>query len=324
MNEIIQSGEKISMIKGLADSLIKLAKKHKNLVVLHADFGTKLLLKNFSLAFPDRCFNFGLSEENVVAAAVGFAVRGKIPFVIGFANFAGKAWEQIRSSVCYPNLNIKFVVTNAGISAGEDGVGYQATEDISIMRAIPNMKIVSPVDYREASSAIEKAFDTFGPVYVRLASGDVPVIFGEGCGFEFGKAKVLREGGDVCIFAHGSVMANVLAAAEILGLEGKSVTVVDVASVKPIDVGTIVECGKKAGICVVVEDHNLIGGLFSAVAEVLASGSFPWSFSKTSVLLRGIGLEDRFGESGSPEDLYKKYGLDAEGIAARVRMFLSS
>jgi len=326
MNEIIQSGEKISMLKGLSDSLIKLAKKHKNLVVLYADFGTKLGLRNFSLAFPDRCFNFGLSEENVVAAAVGFAVRGKIPFVIGFANFAGKAWEQIRSSVCYPNLNIKFVAANAGISAGEDGVGYQATEDVSIMRAIPNMKVVSPADYHEAVSAVERAFECFGPVYVRLVSGEVPVIFDEKYRFEFGEAKVLREGGglgekvsgekkDVCIFTHGGVVSEVLAAAEILEGEGKSVAVVNCSSVKPIDEGIVLKFGVGARISVVVEDHNLSGGLFSAVSEIFAGNP------EGMGALKGIGLMDRFGESGKHEDLYKKYGLDAAGIAGKIRDF---
>ncbi|MFA6918106.1 MAG: transketolase C-terminal domain-containing protein [Candidatus Gracilibacteria bacterium] len=333
MNEFIEGGEKISMLKGLSDALIKLAKKHKNLVVLYADFGTKLGLRNFSLAFPDRCFNFGLSEENVVAAAVGFAVRGKIPFVIGFANFAGKAWEQIRSSVCYPNLNIKFVAANAGISAGEDGVGYQATEDISIMRAIPNMKVVSPADYQEAASAVEQAFECFGPVYVRLASCDVPVIFEDGCSFEFGKAKVLRGRGgvgekvssekkDICIFTHGAVVSEVLKAVEILEGEGKSVAVVNCSSVKPIDEEVVLRAGRGAGVSVVVEDHNLNGGLFSAVAEVFAGNS--GGIGELGVLgpLKGIGLSDRFGESGKHEDLYKKYGLDAEGIAGRIREFL--
>lgn len=314
MNELIQSGEKISMTKGLSDALIRIAKKHKNMVVLHADFGTKLGLKNFSMGFPERCFNFGLSEENVVSASVGFSVKGKIPFVIGFANFAGKAWEQIRSSVCYPNLNIKFVATNAGISAGEDGVGYQATEDIALMRAIPNMKVISPADYYETLVATDAAFDSFGPVYIRLASGELPVVFDENCKFEFGKGKVLREGRDVCVFAHGTTVYNSLRAAEILENSGVKVKVVDMASIKPLDVSMVVDSAKNSGICVVIEDHNLIGGLFSAVSEVFAENGLG--------NLKKIGLDDRFGESGSGEDLYKKYGLDVEGIVAKIREFL--
>jgi len=314
MNEFIQSGEKISMLRGLSDALIKLAKKHKNLIVLHADFGAKLGLKNFSLAFPDRCFNFGLSEENVVSAAIGFSVRGKIPFVVGFGNFAGKAWEQIRNNVCYPNLNIKFIATNAGIFAGEDGVGYQVTEDISVMRTLPNMKIVSPADYYEVGSCIAHAFDCFGPVYIRLASKEVPVIFNENYEFEFGKCAVLKKGNDICVFSHGSVLSNVVAAAEILAGNGISVSVVNMASIKPIDIDVVVDFAKNSNKCFVVEDHNLCGGLFSAVSEVLSENN--------PCLVKGIGLEDRFGESGAPEDLYKKYGLDAAGIASKIREFL--
>ena len=314
MNEFIQSGEKISMLRGLSDALIKLAKKHKNLVVLHADFGTKLGLKNFSLAFPDRCFNFGLSEENVVSAAVGFSVRGKIPFVVGFGNFAGKAWEQIRNSVCYPNLNIKFVATNAGIFAGEDGAGYQVTEDISVMRTLPNMKIASPADYFETMSVVEQAFDSFGPTYVRLASREVPVIFDENYKFEFGKSSVLKKGSDICVFSHGSVLVNVVSAAEILVESGISASVVSIASIKPIDVESVLNFAKNSKKCFVVEDHNLNGGLFSAIADVLVTNQ--------PVLLKGIGLNDRFGESGNPEELYKKYGLDVDGIVAKIREFL--
>lgn len=302
------------MLKSLSDSFVKLAKKHRNMVVLHADFGTKLGLKKFCLTFPERCFNFGLSEENIVAAAVGFAARGKIPFVVGFSNFAGKAWEQIRSSVCYPNLNIKFIATNVGISAGEDGVGYQATEDVSIMRTIPNMKVISPIDYHESVSVIEKAFESFGPVYIRLASMGTPIVLDENYEFEFGKAKILKEGTDICVFTHGIVASNVLEAAITLEDEGVSVMVVDLASIKPIDVEVVVENSKKVKKCLVVEDNNLSGGLFSAVSEVLAE--------KNPVFLRGIGLQDRFGESGNMEDLFKKYGLDVFGLTNRIREFL--
>ena len=314
MNEVIQSGEKISMLKGLSDGLIRNAKKHKNMMVLHADFGTKLGLKNFCMGFPERCFNFGLSEENVVSASVGFSVKGKIPFVLGFANFAGKAWEQIRSSVCYPNLNVKFVATNAGIAAGEDGVGYQATEDIALMRVIPNMKVISPADYYETLAAVEEAFDSFGPVYIRLASGEVPVIFDENFKFEFGKAKVLREGRDVCVFALGTMVYNSLRAAEILEGSGVSVKVVDMASIKPLDAATVIDSAKNAKVCVVIEDHNLMGGLFSAVSEVFAENGLG--------NLKKIGLDDRFGESGNAMDLYRKYGLDVEGIVGKIREFL--
>ena len=314
MNDLIQVGEKISMLRALADGLVKLARKHRNIVVLYADFGTKLGLKNFCLAFPERCFNFGLSEENVAAAAVGFAARGKIPFVIGFSNFAGKAWEQIRNSVCYPNLNIKFVATNAGISSGEDGVGYQLTEDIAIMRTLPNMKVISPVDYYEAMSGLEQAFYSFGPVYMRLVSKEIPVILNEAYEFGFGKAKVLKEGIDVCVFTHGALTSNVLEAAMVLEDEGKSVMVVDSASIKPIDADKIIECSMKAKKCLVVEDNNLSGGLFSAIAEVLAECN--------QVSLRGIGLKDRFAESGSMEDLYKKYGLDVIGLTNKIREFI--
>lgn len=314
MNEIIESGDKILMSKVVSDVLIKLAKKYKNLIVLHADFIVKLGLKNFASAFPDRIFNFGLGEENMVGAAVGFAVRGKIPVVVGYANFVGKAWEQIRSSVCYPNLNIKFLAVNAGISAGEDGVGYQVTEDIALMRAIPNMKIVSPADYYEAASAIEKSVDEFGPVYVRLASGEMPVVLDEKYEFEFGKAISLSEGKDVCVFTHGASAWNVLKAAEILSEQGVGVQVIDVASIKPIDKKMIMKSVMGMKLCVVVEDNNFTGGLFGAIAEVLAESA--------PIVLKRISLDDRFAESGSADELFRKYSLDSSGIVHKIREFL--
>lgn len=313
MNDLTQIGEKVDILKALPEGLLNLSRRYRNLVVLHADFGTRMGLKNFSTAFPERCFNFGLSEENMVSAAVGFAVRGKIPFVVGYSNFAGKAWEQIRSSVCYPNLNIKFVAANVGISKGEDGVGYQATEDIGIMRVIPNMKVASPVDYNEAMSVLHKSYMEFGPVYVRLANVEAPLIFDEKHEFVFGKANVLKDGNGLCVFTHGVLASNVLEAAMILKDEGKSVMVVNMSSIKPIDEEMILACAEKVGKFLVVEDNNLSGGLFSAVCEVLAE--------KNPVSVRGIGLKDRFAESGGMSELYRKYGLDVMGLAGKMREF---
>ena len=275
----------------------------------------------FAKEFRDRHFYMGIAEQNMLGAAAGFATRGKVPFACTFSVFAtGRPWEIIRNSICYPNLNVKILGSHAGILTGEDGASHQALEDIAIMRALPNMKVVQPADHIEALSAMEKIVDDFGPTYLRVLRQATPILYGgeRPVDFEFGKADILFDstavgGGsgsgkvDICVFATGALVGSSLEAVLRLEQEGKKLMVVNVSSLKPIDSETILAAASRAKICVTAEDHNVIGGLGSAVADVLVGEG-------VGVKLFRIGMEDKFGESGKPADLYKKYGFDAEGV----------
>ncbi len=297
-----------STVKSFDDAILPLAKKFKNIVVLNADPSGRAAANNFSKFFSERYFSLGLQEANMTSCASGFTVRGKVPFITGFSSFIlGKAWEQIRTGVCYPNLNVKIVGTSHGLFSGEDGAGSHSLEDLALMRVLPNMKIVCPADYYEAVSAVEAAYLNYGPVYLRLSNFELPFLFDESYRFEFGKGRIVREGSDVCIFTLGIGVVNSLLAADLLAEQGISAMVVNLASVKPLDVDLVLDCASKVKKCFTVEDHNIIGGLGSAVAEVLGAP-----------LVR-IGMEDRFGESGKVGDLFRKHGLDSVGIFERVR-----
>jgi len=308
--------DKKSVAGGFVDGLIRMAKKYRNIVVLSADFGQRIGIEKFSRAFPERYFNLGLQESNMISIATGFCVTGKLPIIVGFANFWGKAYEQIRNGICLPNLNIKIAAISTGIMEGQYGVGYQVTADVACMRALPNMKVVAPADYFEASSCIETALDDFGPVYFRMPNVELPLIFDESYKFYFGKSQVLKDGNDVCIFAMGNIISNCLKAAEIFENEGVKVSVVNVSSIKPIDKDLIVECSKKSKLLVTIEDHNVIGGLHSAVSEVLSE--------KSPAILKKIGIFDRFAESSRGSDLYRKYELDENGIVSQIKSFLKN
>ena len=281
--------------------------KNPNVVVLEADLGNATKSNAFKEVAPERYFNMGISEQDLIGTAAGFAAAGKIPLAITFAVFAtGRAFEQIRNSVCYPKLNVKICATHAGLTVGADGGSHQAIEDISLMRTLPNMTVINPADAKEAEAAVLAAIDYQGPVYIRLGRAETKDIHDDSYHFEWGKAEVLRQGSDVSIFATGIMTAKALDAAETLAKQGIQAEVINVHTIKPLDEETVIASAKKTGKVVTVEEHSIIGGLGSAVAEVLAR--------QCPTKQAFVGVQDSFGESGSPDDLLEKYGLTAEVI----------
>ncbi|GBD39243.1 1-deoxy-D-xylulose-5-phosphate synthase [bacterium HR37] len=296
-------------------TLVELGREYPELVVLDADLTVSTKTSLFGKEFPERFFTMGVSEQDMMATAAGFALSGKIPFASTFAVFAtGRAWEHIRQSIAFPKLNVKIVATHAGVTVGEDGATHQALEDIALMRVLPNMTVIVPADAVETEKVIRTIVKHQGPTYVRLARAKFPTIFKKNYEFEIGKAKVLREGKHVAIFAIGIMVYEALEASKILEKEGISAFVVNVSTIKPIDVETIVECARIAGAVVTAEDHNIIGGLGGAVAEVL-SEHYPTP-------MRRIGMRDRFGTSGDGLQLLEYFGLKARNIVQAVHELL--
>lgn len=295
------------------EALKELGKINKDIVVLDADLSGSTKTGIFAKEFPERFINVGIAEQNLIGTAAGLATTGKIPFASSFAMFAaGRAFEIIRNSVAYPKLNVKIAATHAGLTVGEDGASHQALEDISIMRTIPNMVVLNPADGVETKAAIKKAAEYKGPVYIRLGRSKVPVIFDEeSYEFEIGKGIKLREGTDVTIIATGIMVSLAMEAAEILKKEGLEARVINMHTIKPIDKDIILEAARETRAIVTAEEHNIIGGLGSAVAEVLVE-SYP-------TVMERIGVMDTFGESGNGDELLKKYGLTAENIAVAAR-----
>lgn len=283
------------------------------IVVLDADLSKSTKTDNFRKKFPERFFNMGIAEGNMMATAAGMAACGKIVFASTFAMFAaGRAFEQIRNSICYPKLNVKIGATHAGLSVGEDGASHQAIEDIAIMRAIPNMTVISPADAVETRYAVKAAIEHDGPVYLRLGRLNVPVIYDESSyKYEIGKGITLSEGNDATIIATGLMVHAALEAKALLQQEGISARVVNIHTIKPIDVDIIVKAAKETGVIVTAEEHNVIGGLGSAVAEVLTE-YYP-------VPLLRVGVQDKFGKSGKPDILMEMYGLTAADIVKRTK-----
>ncbi len=303
--------DKIATRVAFGEALAELGAKYRNIVALDADLAGSTKTGKFSQAFSDRHFNLGIAECNMVGVAAGMSLKGKIPFACTFAVFAaGRAWEQIRNSVAYPNLNVKIVGSHGGIMTGEDGATHQALEDLAVMRAIPNMRVFCPADYWETKAVVASMCEDFGPVYLRLGRSSVPVIYDENYKFRVGKGSVVRDGDDVTIFAVGSMVGQSLEAAEKLSEKGVSVRVCNMCSIKPIDKELILESARKTKRLFTAEDHQIDGGLGGALAEVLAEAG-------CGVPLKRIGME-KFGESGKGGDLWRKYGLDAEGIVAKV------
>lgn len=303
--------EVASTAKAFGDAMVKLGTKYKNAVVLDANAGRFLNLGGFARAFPDRYFNFGNAESNMIGAAAGFTVRGKIPLVCSFSMFVtGRAWEQIRNAIAYPLLNVKFIGAFSGILCGEDGATYQALEDVALMRTIPNMKVACPADGVETKQVLEAMMNDYGPTYLRLANTPTTNLYDDERKFEFGKGHVYRPGTDVCIFSYGDTFHSGLKAAELLERDGVSTMVVNLSSIKPLDEALVVECAKQATHVVTVEDHQIIGGLGSAVAEALTA-NYPCKVTR-------LGM-DGFGESGKSADLYRKYRLDAQGIYEQIK-----
>lgn len=283
------------------------AYKNPNVVVLEADLGNATKSNAFKEVAPERYFNMGISEQDLIGTAAGFAAAGKIPLASTFAVFAtGRAFEQVRNSVCYPKLNVKICATHAGLTVGADGGSHQAIEDISLMRTLPNMTVINPADAKEAEAAVLAAIDYLGPVYIRLGRAETKDIHDDSYHFEWGKAEVLRQGSDVSIFATGIMTAKALDAADTLAKQGIQAEVINVHTIKPLDEETVIASAKKTGKVVTAEEHSIIGGLGSAVAEVLAR--------QCPTKQAFVGVQDSFGESGSPDDLLEKYGLTAEAI----------
>ncbi len=298
------------------EGLVELGEKYPNLVVLDADLAAATKTGTFKKAYPDRFIDTGIAESNMMSIAAGLATTGKLVFASSFAMFAaGRAFEQVRNSIGYPHLNVKIGATHAGISVGEDGATHQCCEDIALMRTIPGMTILNPADAVETRKALRAAAELDGPVYLRFGRLAVPVITEEDTPFVIGKGQVLREGKDVTIVATGLMVNEALEAAEQLAAEGIDAQVINMATIKPIDKELLVEAARQTGAIVTAEEHNVIGGLGSAVAEVLAEAA--------PVPVVRVGVEDTFGQSGPAVELLKLYGLCADNIVAKAKKALS-
>ena len=303
--------EKIATREAYGKALVELGEQNKNVVVLDADLAGATMTKFFKAAHPDRFFDCGIAEANMMNIGAGLSTMGLIPFCSTFAMFgAGRAYEQIRNSIAYPKFNVKICCSHAGVSVGEDGGSHQSIEDIGLMRLIPGMTVIVPADANEARRATFALAEFQGPAYMRLARLATPV-FEEDYPFEIGKANVLREGKDVAVFACGLMVNEALEAAKLLSAEGIEISVINVHTIKPIDAACVTEYAQKCGNVVTVEEHSVIGGLGDAVADVL--------MGKVCCKFRKIGVNDQFGQSGKAADVLREYGLTADQIAARIK-----
>lgn len=307
--------KKIATRESYGNALAELGKEHEDVVVLDADLAGATKTGVFKKVFPDRHIDCGIAESNMMGVAAGLSTTGKVPFASSFAMFAaGRAFEQVRNSIGYPHLNVKIGATHAGISVGEDGATHQCNEDIALMRTIPGMVVINPSDDVEARAAVKAAYEHQGPVYMRFGRLAVPVINDHAdYKFELGKGIVLREGKDVTIIATGLPVANCLEAAEKLAADGVEAKVINIHTIKPLDEELVIAAAKETGKVVTVEEHSVIGGLGSAVCDVLSE--------KAPTKVLKIGINDTFGESGPAVELVKKYGLDAESIYEKVKAF---
>ena len=304
--------KKIATRESYGNALASLGEKY-DIVVLDADLSKSTKTDTFKKAFPERFINMGIAEQNMMSTAAGLASCGKVVFASSFAMFAaGRAFEQIRNSICYPNLNVKIGATHAGISVGEDGATHQCLEDIGIMRTIPNMVVINPADDVEARAAVEAAIKHDGPVYLRFGRLAVPVLYDEAdYKFEIGKGVLLKDGTDVTIVATGLMVEMALNASEKLKEDGINARVVNIHTIKPIDREILIKAAKETGAIVTCEEHNVIGGLGSAVAEVVCEDC--------PVPMERVGVKDVFGKSGIPADLFRDYGLTADDIVKAVK-----
>ncbi len=306
-------GDMIATRDSYGNALVELGKEKDNLVVLDADLAAATKTGVFKKAFPDRHIDCGIAESNMAGIAAGMSTAGFVPFMSSFAMFAaGRAFEQVRNSICYPKLNVKIGATHAGISVGEDGATHQCNEDIALMRAIPGMVVINPADDVEARAAVKAAYEHQGPCYLRFGRLAVPVINDEASyKFEIGKGVELKSGKDLTIIATGLPVSESLKAAEMLAADGIDAQVINIHTIKPLDEDIVVAAAKATGKIFTVEEHSIIGGLGSAVAEVLSE--------KCPVKVTRIGVKDTFGESGPAKELLKKYELDAEGIYKQIK-----
>ena len=310
--------KKIATRDSYGQSLVELGAEHEDIVVLDADLAAATKTGMFKKAYPDRFIDCGIAESNMMGVAAGLAASGMVPFASSFAMFAaGRAYEQVRNSIGYPHLNVKIGATHAGISVGEDGATHQCNEDIALMRSIPGMVVINPSDDVEARAAVRAAYEHEGPVYLRFGRLAVPVINDRpDYKFELGKGVVLREGKDVTIIASGLPVNNCLEAAEKLAADGIDAKVINIHTIKPLDEELVVSAARETGKVVTVEEHSVIGGLGSAVCDVLSE--------KAPTKVMKIGINDTFGESGPALELIKKYGLDAESIYEKIKEFCTS
>ncbi len=308
--------KKIATRDSYGNALAELGTEHDNVVVLDADLAAATKTGVFKKAHPDRFIDCGIAESNMIGVAAGLATTGKVPFASSFAMFAaGRAFEQVRNSVGYPHLNVKIGATHAGISVGEDGATHQCNEDIALMRTIPGMVVINPADDVEARAAVKAAYEYVGPVYLRFGRLAVPVLNDESTyKFEIGKGVKLKDGKDISIIATGLCVSEAVKAVDMLAADGIDAELINIHTIKPIDEDIIAETAQKTGRVFTVEEHSIIGGLGSAVAEVLAE--------KCPTKLTRIGVRDTFGESGPAKELLHKYELDAEGIYKQIKAAL--
>ncbi|MBD3156360.1 transketolase family protein [Candidatus Peregrinibacteria bacterium] len=301
--------------KGWADALIELGEKNPNVVVLDADLAKSTLTSLFKEKYPKRFFDMGIAEQNMINTAGGLSLTGLIPFVATYGVFvSGRAWEQIRTSICYGGLNVKLGGAHGGISVGPDGATHQALEEIAIMRVIPNMTVLVPTDYYETKKAVLAAAKINGPVYIRFGREKVPVVTDENTKFEVGKANIMKEGSDVTIVACGPMVSEALDATEQLAKENINAEVINLHTIKPIDKETIITSVKKTGHLVTAEEHQMAGGMGSAILEVLAQ--------EHPVPAEMVGINDTFGESGKPRELMEKYGITSKEIIEKTKNVL--
>ncbi|MFR3912016.1 MAG: transketolase family protein [Clostridium paraputrificum] len=308
--------KKIATREAYGKALAALANTNENVVVLDADLSKSTKTADFKAVAPERFFNMGIAEGNMMGVAAGLSTCGKVPFVSTFAMFAaGRAFEQIRNSICYPKLNVKVCATHAGLTVGEDGASHQAIEDISLMRSVPNMVVINPADDIETEAAIKAVAEMEGPCYVRLGRMAVSRVNDEAnYNFVIGKGITLAEGNDVAIIATGIMVEAALEAKEELAKEGINARVINIHTIKPIDEELIIKAAKETGVIVTAEEHSVIGGLGSAVAEVVSENC--------PVPVLRVGVKDTFGESGKPNELLEKYGLTSNDIVNKVKKAL--
>ena len=307
--------KKIATRESYGKALAELGAEFDNIVVLDADLAGATKTATFQKAFPERHFDCGIAEANMICMAAGMSTTGLVPFASSFAMFAaGRAFEQVRNSIGYPHLNVKVGATHGGISVGEDGASHQCCEDFALMRSIPGMVVMSPADDVEAKAMVRAAYEHVGPVYMRFGRAAVPVVHGDDFTFRIGKGEVLRDGSDVAIIANGLMTYEALVAAEELAKDGVSVMVINMATIKPLDEELVLEAARKCGKIITAEEHSIIGGLGEAVTAVLAE--------KLPTIVKRIGVNDEFGHSGPAGALLKQFGLSAENIVKTAKSML--
>ena len=307
--------KKIPTRNGFGEAIVELGKENRDILVVDIDIGKSCKTGDFRKLLPDQYLNVGIAEQNGAGLAAGLATCGKIPFVVTYAAFGSmRICEMIRQEIAYPNLNVKIACSHGGLTPANDGASHQAIEDMGILRTIPNMTVIMPADYASAKALVKAAAKYSGPVYLRFTRDAVPVIYDESEEFEIGKAKVLRDGNDVSLIANGDTVCIALRAAELLGAKGISAKVLDMHTIKPLDIDAVCSCIDQTGKIVTVEDHNILNGLGSAVAEVIAECG--------KGKLKRVGVQDQFGQSAPYERLLEMNGITAENVAAQAEALL--